>query len=525
MTLTPEQQAWIDADPDPDARAELAALSAAELETRFAAPLAFGTAGLRGPLRAGPAGMNLATVIRATAGLAAYLDSPGTTVVVGRDARHRSEEFARATAEVLAGAGHNVVLLPCPLPTPIVAFAVLRLKAAAGVQITASHNPASDNGYKVYLSDGAQLVSPADRLIEAAIARVGPADQVSRVPVKPADETLVQEYLRATVALVGAARPLRIALTPLHGVGGQPLLDALAAAGYEDLHVVADQFAPDPDFPTVAFPNPEEPGACDRLLALAAQIDADIAIALDPDADRCAVGIPDRADSGSAWRMLRGDEVGVLLGEHLLAPSRPGALVASTIVSSQLLGKIAAARGARHAQTLTGFKWLMRAGEGLVYAYEEALGYCVAPDLVRDKDGISAALTVCELVSKLKADERTLADAFDDLTEEFGAHQGAQISVRVEQVQQIFDTMARLRADPPVETAGITLACSDLKDGDPATDALVWTGEQAGRSIRVVIRPSGTEPKLKAYLEVTASKTPAARQLLERVYTEVRDLL
>ena len=524
-TPTPEQQAWIDADPDPASRAELSALSAQELATRFDAPLTFGTAGLRGPLRAGPSGMNLATVIRATAGLAAFLDSPGSTVVVGRDARHGSEEFARAAAEVLAGAGHKVVLLPRPLPTPVVAFAVLSLGASAGVQITASHNPAGDNGYKVYLDDGAQLNSPADRLIEASIAQAGPANRVPRRPVAPTDETLVREYLRAVAALVGPARPLRIALTPMHGVGGQTMLDAFAAAGHNDVHVVAEQFAPNPDFPTAPFPNPEEPGACDLLLALAAEVDADIAIALDPDADRCAVGIPNRGPSGATWRMLRGDEVGALLGEHMLARSAPGSLVASTIVSSRLLGEIAAARGARHARTLTGFKWLVRAGEGLVYAYEEAIGYCVAPNLVRDKDGISAALMVCELASTLKADQRTLVDALDDLTAEFGAHEGAQISVRAAQVQRISETMARLRAAPPTRAAGLTLAREDLLHANPATDALVWTGGDASRSLRVVIRPSGTEPKLKAYLEATAASTAVARRLLEQASADVRSLL
>ncbi|WP_235174481.1 phospho-sugar mutase [Tomitella biformata] len=477
--------------------------------------------------------MNLATVVRATAGLAAYLATvestgPGTTVVVGRDARHGSAEFARAAAEVLAGAGHHVVLLPRPLPTPVVAFAVLRLKAAAGVQITASHNPAGDNGYKVYLGDGAQLISPADRLIENAIGRVGPANEVPRAPVAPAGDELVEAYLDAVCGLVDPGpdelgKPLRIAVTAMHGVGGQTLLDALHRVGHRDIHVVASQFAPDPDFPTAPFPNPEEPGACDRLLALAAEVDADIAIALDPDADRCAVGV---ADNG-VWRMLRGDEVGAILGEHLLARSAPGGLVASTLVSSQLLGKIAAARGARHAQTLTGFKWLVRAGAGLVYAYEEAIGYCVAPEIVRDKDGISAALVVCELAGALKARGRTLDDVLADLAAEFGAHVGTQVSVRVERLALIAQTMARLRHRPPTELAGIEVACADLLTHPTrTTDALVWTGASAdGLSVRVVIRPSGTEPKLKAYLEAVAEDTALAQDLLERMAEQIRRLL
>lgn len=531
-TPTAAQRAWIDADPDPASRAELLGLSADALAERFAAPLAFGTAGLRGPLRAGPSGMNLATVIRATAGLADYLAAsrpgPGTTVIVGRDARHGSEEFAHAAAEVLAGAGHNVVLLPRPLPTPVVAFAVRHLKALAGVQITASHNPAGDNGYKVYLADGAQLISPADRLIEAAIGRVGPADEVPRTPVEPAGDQLLEAYLDAVCGLVDApAQPLRIALTPLHGVGGQTMLDALARVGHLDVRVVESQFAPDPDFPTAEFPNPEEPGACDALLALAAEADADLAIALDPDADRCAVGIP----GPDGWRMLRGDELGALLGDHLLGrnrepdPRAPAPLVANTVVSSRLLGEIARARGARHAQTLTGFKWLVRAGAGLVYAYEEAIGYCVAPEIVRDKDGISAALVVCDLVAGLKSRGRTLGDALDDLAAEFGAHLGAQVSVRVERLEQIAETMARLRAQPPARVAGLAVACEDLLEHRSlTTDALVLTGSADEVAVRVVIRPSGTEPKLKAYLEVTAPVAAAARPVLAAATDQIRAL-
>lgn len=536
-TLTAAQRAWIDADPDPASRAELLGLSADALAERFAAPLAFGTAGLRGPLRAGPSGMNLATVIRATAGLADHLAAsgagPGTTVIVGRDARHGSEEFARAAAEVLAAAGHNVVPLPRPLPTPVVAFAVRHLKAIAGVQITASHNPAGDNGYKVYLADGAQLISPADRLIEAAIGRVGPADEVPRTPVEPAGDQLLEAYLDAVCGLVDApAQPLRIALTPMHGVGGRTMLDALARVGHLDVRVVESQFAPDPDFPTAEFPNPEEPGACDALLALAAEADADLAIALDPDADRCAVGTP----GPDGWRMLRGDELGALLGDYLLGdyllgrnhepdPRAPAPLVASTVVSSQLLGEIARARGARHAQTLTGFKWLVRAGAGLVYAYEEAIGYCVAPEIVRDKDGISAALVACELVAGLKSRGRTLGDALADLAAEFGAHLGAQVSVRVERLEQIAETMARLRARPPARIAGLAVGCEDLLEHPSlTTDALVLAGSADEVAVRVVIRPSGTEPKLKAYLEVTAPEAAAARPVLAAATDQIREL-
>ncbi|MFD4468415.1 phospho-sugar mutase, partial [Rhodococcus sp. NPDC058505] len=499
----PERVAtWIAGDPDAADRAELASLPAGELAQRFSAPLTFGTAGLRGPVRAGPNGMNVAVVTRATAGIAAWLQARclgGSTVVVGRDARHGSAAFATVAAEVLAAAGFPVVMLPGPTPTPLVAYAVRALGAQLGVQITASHNPAGDNGYKVYLDGGAQLVAPADREIEAAIAGIGRAVDVPRTPVRPTEHPLVRDYLaRVATLLAGPARELRIALTPLHGVGGPLAVEALRAAGFTEIHTVASQFAPDPDFPTVTFPNPEEPGATDALLDLASRVEADLAIALDPDADRCAVGIP----TATGWRMLTGDETGALLGAHLLARQPDGAdpLVATTIVSSQLLERIASARGARFAQTLTGFKWLVRAGSGLVYAYEEAVGHCVDPDAVRDKDGISAAVVAAGLAATLKAAGRTLQDALDDLAVEFGVHATSQVSRRVARVEEVAAIMARFRADLPTDVAGAPVVAEDLlhRRGQAATDAVILTGER----LRVVVRPSGTEPKLKCYLEV-----------------------
>ncbi|QNG19488.1 phospho-sugar mutase [Rhodococcus triatomae] len=500
MTAADALAAWIAADPDPVTRAELAALPAEEVAERFRGPLTFGTAGLRGPVRAGPNGMNVAVVVRATAGLAAWLTERGQgggTVVVGRDARHGSAEFARAAAEVLAAAGFRVVFLPRPLPTPVVAFAVRRLGAVGGVQITASHNPAQDNGYKVYLSGGAQLVSPADREIEARIAAAAPAADIPRTPVTPSGDELVEAYLDRVGGLpTGERRDIRIALTALHGVGGATATAALARAGFNDVHTVTAQHDPDPDFPSVSFPNPEEPGATDALLDLARSVGADLAIALDPDADRCALGVP----TPDGWRMLRGDETGVLLGNQILASSPPGALVATTIVSSTLLNELAAARGARSARTLTGFKWLTRAGDGLVYAYEEAIGHCVDPDHVRDKDGISAAVVAADLVARLAADGRTLLDVLDDLAVEFGLHAGDQVSLRVTLPADLTALTDRLRADLPTELAGEPVTVDDLLDlPEPRrTDALVFEG----RSIRVVVRPSGTEPKLKCYLEV-----------------------
>ena len=332
----------------------------------------------------------------------------GSTVVVGRDARHQSDDFALATAEVLAAEGFSVVLLPDPAPTPVVAFAVRHLRAAAGVQITASHNPPADNGYKVYLDGGLQIVPPTDRDIESAMASA-PAD-IARSEVSPVDTDLVHDYVQRAATVRRTTGDVRVALTPMHGVGGEIALHVLSEAGITDVHTVAEQFAPDPDFPTVAFPNPEEPGATDLLLALAAEVDAEVAIALDPDADRCAVAVP----TPTGWRMLSGDETGWLLGDYVLSQTEPGdvmaaSVVASTVVSSRMLAAIAASHGARHVETLTGFKWLARADAGLpgstlVYAYEEAIGHCVDPAAVRDKDGISAAVLVCDLVAALRDD-------------------------------------------------------------------------------------------------------------------------
>ncbi|MFI1915235.1 phospho-sugar mutase [Nocardia sp. NPDC020380] len=514
--------------------------------------LRFGTAGLRGPLQDGPDGMNVDTVSRATAGLAAWLRDRclgGGLVIVGRDARHGSAEFADATAEVFAAAGFSVLPLPRPLPTPLVAFAVRELNAVAGVQITASHNPATDNGYKVYLDGGSQLIPPADAEIERAIdavttpiprtdpAPTAPDPSVLSLPegttVDEMGEEIVRRYL-ARVAdlprLIGGENDedgvrrsdIRIVLTAMHGVGGESATAALRAAGFEDVLVVTEQFAPDPDFPTVAFPNPEEPGASDLLLALAEKVGADVAIALDPDADRCAVGVP----GPDGWRMLRGDETGVLLGDFVLRTAPADSLVATTIVSSRLLSKLAAARGARYAETLTGFKWLARAGEGLVYAYEEAIGHCVDPAAVRDKDGISAAVAAADLVAQLKADGRTLLDVLDEYAVEFGVHAGAQVSLRLADANEAAAVVARLRETPPAEIAGEKVTCTDMAQlrGRMRTDALVFEGD----SLRLVVRPSGTEPKLKCYLEVvepvpSGSELGAARAAAGQRLSDIRE--
>ncbi|MFF4897114.1 phospho-sugar mutase [Streptomyces sp. NPDC001068] len=505
--LIARARTWLAEDPDPETRDELAKLIDAgdltELSARFAGTLQFGTAGLRGELGAGPMRMNRAVVIRAAAGLAAYLKAHGQgtgTVVVGYDARHKSADFARDTAAVMTGAGLRAVVLPRPLPTPVLAFAIRHLGAVAGVEVTASHNPPRDNGYKVYLGDGSQIVPPADAEIAAEIDAITTLHAVPRPEAgwETLDDTVLEAYLARTDAVLapGSPRTARTVYTAMHGVGKDTLLAAFARAGFPAPVLVAEQAEPDPDFPTVAFPNPEEPGAMDLSFAQARATDPDLVIANDPDADRCAAAVKD----GGEWRMLRGDEVGALLAAHLVRRGVTG-VFAESIVSSSLLGRIAQKAGLPYEETLTGFKWIARV-DGLRYGYEEALGYCVDPDGVRDKDGITAALLLTELASVLKEEGRTLLDLLDDLAVEHGLHATDQLSVRVEDLSVIADAMRRLREQPPAELAGLPVTeAEDLTRGTdllPPTDGLRYTLTGA----RVVVRPSGTEPKLKCYLEV-----------------------
>ncbi|MGV0795083.1 phospho-sugar mutase [Mycolicibacterium sp. XJ1819] len=528
-------QEWITHDPDPDTAAELAACTPEELEERFARPLTFGTAGLRGPLRAGPNGMNLAVVLRATWAVAKVLKDRGLhghDVVVGRDTRHGSDEFALAAAEVLAAEGFSVTLMFTAVPTPVVAFAVRHAPAAAGIQITASHNPPSDNGYKVYFEAGLPIVSPTDHEIEQAMAEAPHADEIARRAVEPSGVGQVQRYIERAANVRHTHGSVRVALTPLHGVGGEFALDALVRAGFSDVHVVDEQFAPDPDFPTVALPNPEEPAAVEAVLKLAADVDADVAVALDPDADRCAVGVP----TPDGWRMLSGDETGWLLGDYLLSQIEPGpvteaTVVASSVVSSRLLAAIAREHGARHVETLTGFKWLARADEGLpgctlVYAYEEAIGHCVDPSAVRDKDGISAAVLFCDLVTALQHRGHTVLDALDDLARRHGVHSTTAVSRAVADVDEAAAVMARLRQAPPDRLAGFDVAVVDLlaEPGPLCTDALVMSGGDGESRFRIVVRPSGTEPKVKSYIEVRCgdvSDLTAARARAQRLQDEL----
>ncbi|MGW2644885.1 phospho-sugar mutase [Streptomyces sp. NPDC001393] len=533
--LIARAKAWLAEDPDAETRDELAELidagDALELSARFSGTLQFGTAGLRGELGAGPMRMNRSVVIRAAAGLAAYLKKNGQTggvVVIGYDARHKSADFARDTAAVMTGAGLRAAVLPRPLPTPVLAFAIRHLGAVAGVEVTASHNPPRDNGYKVYLGDGSQIVPPADAEIAAEIDGIASLNDVPRPDSgwETLDDAVLDAYLARTDAVLagGSPRTARTVYTAMHGVGKDVLLAAFARAGFPEPVLVAEQAEPDPDFPTVAFPNPEEPGAMDLAFAQARTTGPDLVIANDPDADRCAVAVEDGGD----WRMLRGDEVGALLAAHLVRRGASG-VFAESIVSSSLLGRIAEKADLPYEETLTGFKWIARV-DGLRYGYEEALGYCVDPEGVRDKDGITAALLITELASVLKEEGRTLLDLLDDLAVEHGLHATDQLSVRVQDLSLIADAMRRLREQPPTELAGLAVVrAEDLSRGTeklPPTDGLRYTLDGA----RVIVRPSGTEPKLKCYLEVVVPVTdhaalPAARARATELLTTIkRDL-
>ncbi|MER8095839.1 phospho-sugar mutase [Streptomyces goshikiensis] len=517
--LITRARAWLAEDPDQETADELAKLiesgDTAELADRFSGTLQFGTAGLRGEIGAGPMRMNRSVVIRAAAGLAAYLRAQGHAdglVVVGYDARYKSADFARDTAAVMTGAGLRAAVLPRPLPTPVLAYAIRHLGAVAGVEVTASHNPPRDNGYKVYLGDGSQIVSPADEEIAREIAGVGPLASVPRPESGWEDlgDEVLEAYLARTDAVLtpGSPRGVRTVYTAMHGVGKDVVMAAFARAGFPTPVLVAEQAEPDPAFPTVAFPNPEEPGAMDLSFATAAEAGPDIVIANDPDADRCAVAVP-TADGG--WRMLRGDEVGALLAAHLVHKGARG-VFAESIVSSSLLGRIAEAAGVGYEETLTGFKWISRV-EGLRYGYEEALGYCVDPEGVRDKDGITAALLVAELASELKEQGRTLTDLLDDLAMAHGLHATDQLSVRVSDLSVIANAMAALRTRPPAALAGLrVVSAEDLAQGTaalPPTDGLRYYLDGDYKA-RVIVRPSGTEPKLKCYLEVVVPVADAA---------------
>ena len=532
---------WTEQDPDPQTRQQVDDLltaadsgdarARAELVDAFSSRLQFGTAGLRGALGPGPNRMNRVVVGQAAAGLATYLLDHGLAggrVIIGFDARYNSDVFARDTAEIISGAGFQTMITPGPLPTPVVAFGIRHFGCVAGVVVTASHNPPQDNGYKVYLGDGSQIVPPADVEISARIEEVA-RHSLHDVPRSQSyavlGEELVTAYLARIASLVprNAPRDVRWVYTPLHGVGGSLVERAVEACGFPSAHVVAEQANPDPRFPTVAFPNPEEPGAIDLALAQAHEISADLVIANDPDADRCAIAVV----ADGEWRMLSGDELGVLLGEDTLRRGIRGTYACS-IVSSSLLSAMAAAYGQPFLYTLTGFKWIGRV-PGLAYGYEEAIGYCIDPEAVPDKDGISALIMVLTLAAGLKAEGRSIADRLDEIAGRYGVYQTDQMSVRVEDPKIITSAMARLRAHPPGVLAGQATSVLDLAQGTdelPPTDAILITGEM----IKIVVRPSGTEPKLKCYLEAhldvarsadIAATRAEARSMLATIRSEM----
>ncbi len=543
--LLDSARAWLAEDPDPATAQELSVLigkaeagdagAEAELADAFDGTLQFGTAGLRGRLGPGSNRMNRVVVSRAAAGLAAYLVAHGGgSVVIGYDARRNSDVFARDTARIMAGAGITAMVLPKALPTPVLAFAIRELGCAAGVMVTASHNPPDDNGYKVYLGDGSQIVPPADADISACIAAVGAlADIPQSDDFSTLDDAVLDAYVVRAVSLLGdGPRDVSAVYTAMHGVGGEVFMRAVEQAGFGAPTAVAAQFAPDGRFPTVNFPNPEEPGAMDLSLADARAQRADVIIANDPDADRCAAGIP----YGGDYRMLTGDEVGALLGWWIAERGRrAGApatgVYAQSIVSGTLLERIATGAGLGYASTLTGFKWISKV-PGLRFGYEEALGYCCDPEAVKDKDGITASLLMLEMVAALKAEGRGPQDVLDDLAREFGLYATSQLSVRVSDLALITDAMARLRANPPAVLGGRhVLSMDDLEkgtDGLPPTDGLRFNLPDA----RVIIRPSGTEPKLKCYLQVVvpvngdiADAHSAARSELDALRSSVADAL
>jgi phosphomannomutase len=527
-------EAWLSEDPDPKTAHELRSLieradggdakAQRELHELFDGMLEFGTAGLRGILGPGPQKMNRVLVRKVSAGLAAYLvatipDAKARGVLIGHDARHNSRVFAEDTARVLAGAGIKALLAPRPWPTPTTAWAVTATNAAAGVMVTASHNPPAYNGYKVYWENGAQIIPPHDKGIAAAIAKIGRSDELAMPPLTDAhitllDESLHDRYIAAVVALRAQpaldGKDLAIAYTPLHGVGAPSVEPAMKLAGFPGLHTEPSQREGHPDFPTVAFPNPEEKGAMDRVLALAAKVKADVVLANDPDADRLAVAVPD----AGAYKMLTGDQVGALLADYLLEVGpKDKRMVATTVVSSQLLSYLAKQTGADYRETLTGFKWIGNAaiefekttGGRFVMGYEEALGYSVGP-LVRDKDGVSACVLFAELVAWNRAKGRSVLDHLDDIYRRVGLFVTEQVSITKpgsEGIAEIKAAMKRFRAEPPAQVAGLAIEqVVDLSKGEgglPPSDVLVF--KLAGGR-RIIMRPSGTEPKLKSYYEV-----------------------
>ena len=529
--LKQEVENWIADDPDPATAQELIDLLAREDETTlrkyFSGFLQFGTAGLRGPIGPGPSCMNRAVVGRAAAGIAAYMKKRGmNSVVIGRDARYGSEDYTFETAEIMSGAGMKVLILPRPLPTPVLAFATSHFNCDIGIMVTASHNPPQDNGYKVYIgpvADGinyaaSQIINPTDGFIAADIAAISSLKSQPRGSEWTIlGDEVVDEYIKRTSALAPRPSDIKVVYTAMHGVGTETVKKVFTQAGFHNLITVDQQCTPDPDFPTVAFPNPEEPGAIDLALAKAREVSADLVIANDPDADRCAAAINDPL---VGWRMLRGDEIGVILGEWI-ARTHPKGTFGNSIVSSSALRKICAHYGVKFQEVLTGFKWLAKI-EDLAFGYEEAIGYSVDSRTVNDKDGISAAIFLAQIATDLARDGLTLSDLLNEVWGRHGFHGTEQISIRVSDMSSIGRLLNSLRQSPPREIAGRAVkSIDDLaapQDGLPPTDGLrIWLEGD----IRVIVRPSGTEAKMKCYIEVVTESSATAQELL----TELREPL
>ena len=535
QSLVAEVQAWIADDPDPVTASQLQLWleteNETELRTSFSGFLQFGTAGLRGPNRPGPSGMNRAVVGRAASGIVSYMKERNlTSVVIGRDARHGSEDYTFETAEIMSGAGMKVFVLPRPLPTPVLAFATNELSCDVGIMVTASHNPPQDNGYKVYLGGtvdgieyrGSQIVSPTDVSIAQAI------DAITSLKTQPRGkswtvlgEDVIEKYINRTASLANSPGTLKIVYTAMHGVGTETLQSVFRKAGFLSPILVESQAAPDPDFPTVAFPNPEEPGAIDLALETAQTFDADLVIANDPDADRCAAAVK---DPETGWRMLRGDELGALLGEYI-ARKATGGTFANSIVSSSILKKIAKHYNFEFKETLTGFKWLAKI-KGLTFGYEEALGYAVDAKTVNDKDGISAAITLAQIATDLASDGKTILDLLDEIWERHGFHATEQISIRLSDLSKVDQILGGLRRNPPHNIAGRAVTSIDdlatPTDGLPPTDGLrIWLDD----GVRIIIRPSGTEAKMKCYIEVIEKDSKTAQVVLDQLRPPLKELL
>lgn len=523
--LRTEVLEWIKNDPDKNTANQLnkwlAEGNTKELKRCFSGFLQFGTAGLRGPIGPGPSCMNRAVVSRTASGIVAFMKKNNlTSAVIGKDARHGSDEFAQDSAEIFTGAGIKTYVLPRALPTPVLAFAVNKLKVDVGIMVTASHNPAADNGYKVYLGNtldgvkyrGSQIIAPVDLAISHEIAKAD-LSPIRSQAFEIVNESVIDDYVSSVSNLVTSENSLRIVYTALHGVGKEVFLKVFEKVKFESPVLVAEQVEPDPDFPTTPFPNPEEVGAIDLAIKYAKESNADLVIANDPDADRCAVAVNDPL---SGWRMLRGDEVGVIVGNYLVKNnSSVNKAVANSLVSSSLLGKIAKKNGVGFHETLTGFKWISKI-ENLLFGYEEAIGYCVDPNVVNDKDGISAALIIIKLANELKKDGITLLDYLNSIGEEYGFHETEQISIRFSDLSQIDNLLSKVIKHPPIEILGSKLLQSEdlsaLK-GMPTPGVRLWYENQT----RVIIRPSGTEPKIKCYIEVVSNTKNEAKSKVSQI--------